>query len=190
MEHRYLGTKNENLPFIFRKEIFFLFFIYLFILIPLTLLLLYAGIRLDKLLKCPQYIPYPFNLVFFIIFLTIGLTIVLWCYRYIVYQGKGSPSSYFGHTKKLVKSGPYSIVRHPSIIGKFLGIISLGFLSNSFSFTFIISPILLTGSLIDKILREEKILERLFKEEFRDYKKEVPLIIPKIKDILDLLWQK
>lgn len=184
MEPRYLGTKKESLPFIFRKEILVLLFIYIPLLIPFTLALIYIGIKVDNLLMLPQVIFYPFNLFCSSLFFILGLIIVLWSYKYLVYEGKGSPCSYAGHTQKLVKNGPYSLVRHPSIIGKFLGIIGLGLLSKSFSFTFIIAPLLLIGSLIDKILREEKILARLFKEEYIDYKKNVPFIIPKVKDIL------
>lgn len=190
MEPRYPGTRKESLPFIFRKEILFLFLIYIPILIPFTLALIYIGIKVDNFLMLPQFISYPFNLLCSSIFLILGLTIVLWSYKYLVCEGKGSPCSYAGHTQKLVKNGPYRLARHPSIIGKFLGIISLGLLSKSFSFTFIIAPILLIGSLIDKILREEKILLKLFKEEYSDYKKTVPFIIPKIKDILDLLIKR
>ena len=190
MEH--LATKKKIVRFIFRKEIFPLIFIYLFILIPLTLTLIFVGIKLDNLLKLPILFifSFPFNFLFFFIFLTIGLIIVFWSYKYIVFQGEGSPCSYFGHTKKLVKNGPYALVRHPSIIGKFLGVLGLGILFRSFSFTFIIAPILLVGSLLDKVLREERILAKIFQKEYIDYKKRVPLIIPRIKNILNLFRKK
>jgi len=157
---------------------------YIFILIPFTLFLIFIGIKIDSLWGLPKFVSRPYNLVFGIFFIFIGLIIVLWSYSYLVLEGRGSPSPYFGQTKKLVKVGPYSIVRHPSIIGKLFGVMGLGFLFQSFSFTLIIIPILFVGSLLDKIFREEKHLEKIWGREYIEYKKSVPMIIPQFNNEL------
>lgn len=88
-----------------------------------------------------------------------------------------------GQTKRLVTSEPYSIVRHPSIIGKFLGILGIGLIFNSFSFVFIIIPLLLCYAVFERI-REEKRLVKLWQDEYTAYKKKAPFILPKIKSII------
>jgi protein-S-isoprenylcysteine O-methyltransferase Ste14 len=182
---------KKILSVIFKREFYLMIFTwYIFILIPFTVLLIFIGIKMDSLLGLPKFIPKPYNLLFFIFFMLIGLIIVLWSYSYLVLEGLGSPSPYFGQTKKLVKVGPYSIVRHPSVIGKLFGVISLGFLFQSFFFTFIIVPVLLAGSLIDKKFREEKQLEKVWGKEYIEYKNSVPMIIPNFKQAIYFLGKR
>ncbi|MCK4917250.1 MAG: isoprenylcysteine carboxylmethyltransferase family protein [Candidatus Omnitrophica bacterium] len=167
---------------ILRKDIYCAFLVcYGCVLIPFTAFFVFIGIKLDDFLGLPKLIPKPYNLILFILFFLLGLGIVLWAYSYLAIEGKGSFSPYFGKTKQLVKTGPYSIVRHPSIIGKLFGVISLGFLFQSYSFVFIIVPILLIGSLMEKVLREEKLLEKIWGIEYIKYKKSIPMIIPRFR---------
>ena len=44
---------------------------------------------------------------------------------------------------KLVRSGIYAYCRNPSVHGKLLGVLSVGFALNSFSFCFVLVPVLL-----------------------------------------------
>lgn len=182
---------KERLLVFLRKEIYLMFFTwYVFILIPFTLFLIFIGVKIDALLGLPELISRPYNLLFFIFFMSVGSVIVLWSYSYLVFEGQGSPSAYFGQTKKLVKVGPYSIIRHPSVIGKFFGVISLGFLLQSFCFSFIIVPILFASSLIDKKFREERQLEKIWGRDYIEYKKSVPMIVPDIRRIICFLKNK
>ncbi len=168
-----------------------MFFIwYLLILIPLTLLLILAGVKLDEFCGLNKFVPVPYNLLFFIVFMATGLGIVIWSYSYLVMEGQGSPSPYFGKLRHLVKTGPYAIVRHPSVIGKLLGVMSLGFLFQSFSFTFIIVPLLLIGSLLEKVFREEKKLKKRWGREYLEYKSNTPFIIPYFNFLIKILPRK
>jgi protein-S-isoprenylcysteine O-methyltransferase Ste14 len=49
---------------------------------------------------------------------------------------------------------------------------------NSASFCFILVPLLLAGSLVEKVVRQEPQLVEVFGEEYERYRKEVPLFIP------------
>jgi protein-S-isoprenylcysteine O-methyltransferase Ste14 len=69
--------------------------------------------------------------------------------------GEGSPSPTAGRTEKLVTSGIYAYSRNPSLFGKLLGFIAVGLALNSITFCFILTPLLLTGSLLEKIWRQE-----------------------------------
>ena len=54
----------------------------------------------------------------------------------------------------------------------------MGFALNSMSFCLILTPLLLTGSLIEKVWRQEPQLVEIFGDEYIQYQKEVPLFIP------------
>ena len=54
----------------------------------------------------------------------------------------------------------------------------ISFALNSFSFCFILVPLLLAGSLIEKVYVQEPQLVEIFGEEYDSYRKEVPLFLP------------
>jgi len=108
----------------------------------------------------------------------IGAALWLWTYEQLVTHGKGSPSPVAGRTLQLVTSGIYAYSRNPSVIGKLLGVLAVGFALNSFSFCFLLVPFLLVGSLIEKVVRQEPQLVEIFGDEYLAYQKEVPLFIP------------
>jgi protein-S-isoprenylcysteine O-methyltransferase Ste14 len=107
-----------------------------------------------------------------------GFILWLWTYEQLTRLGEGSPSPTAGRTIKLVKTGIYAHSRNPSIFGKLMGVLAVGFALNSTSFVFILVPILLTGSLIEKVWRQEPQLVEIFGEEYEKYRKEVPLFFP------------
>jgi len=94
-------------------------------------------------------------------------------------------SGYIRKSEELSVSGPYAHVRHPLYTGSFL--MSLGFLLIIFSPGHISSVTLLAGYLVlfpmtylKTIKKEDAFLENEFKEKFLEYKKNVPLIFPRI----------
>ena len=107
-----------------------------------------------------------------------GAILWLWTYEQLSRLGEGSPSPTAGRTMTLVRSGIYAYSRNPSLFGKLLGFLAVGFALNSSSFCFILTPLLLTGSLFEKIWRQEPQLVEMFGEEYIQYQKEVPLFIP------------
>jgi protein-S-isoprenylcysteine O-methyltransferase Ste14 len=78
----------------------------------------------------------------------------------------------------LARTGIYAHSRNPSVFGKLFGVLSVGFALNSASFCFILVPLLLAGSLVEKVVRQEPQLVEVFGEEYERYRKEVPLFIP------------
>ena len=178
-------TAKDRFLCFFRKEWLVVIPIYLFFLIPLTAGVAFLCRFLDKHLGLPDLINSPYNLIIFIILILVGGFIVFWCYTYLILEGQGGPVPPFSpDTRKLVTTGPYALVRHPSIIGKLLGVIGLGFLFKSITFTFIMVPLLLAGSLFLNVRYQEKIAEQRLGEEYRKYKKQVPMLIPRIKNII------
>jgi protein-S-isoprenylcysteine O-methyltransferase Ste14 len=153
--------------------------VYIPTLFPLTFLIGLTALTLDQLLGFGSgFLPSPLNYGVAAGCFLIGTVLWLFTYEQLVHIGEGSPSPTAGRTQKLVTSGIYAYSRNPSLYGKLLGVLSVGFALNSFSFCLILVPLLLTGSLIEKVTRQEPQLVDIFGEEYEDYRRRVPLFIP------------
>ena len=153
--------------------------VYIPILFPLTLLIALVSLGLDRILGFTGgFLPTPENYWIAIGSLVLGIVAWLSTYEQLVHRGAGSPSPTAGRPQKLVTTGIYAHCRNPSIYGKLIGVMSVGFALNSFAFCFILVPLLLTGSLVEKVWRQEPQLVEIFGEDYVRYRKEVPLFIP------------
>ena len=84
----------------------------------------------------------------------------------------------FKAKKELVTTGIYAHVRHPQYLGFLLLTLGINFLWTTFS-TLILWPIL--ALLYYRLAREEeKNMEEAFGEEYREYRNNVPMFIPRI----------
>ncbi len=108
----------------------------------------------------------------------VGVVLWVWTYEQLTRLGEGSPSPTAGRTIKLATEGIYAYSRNPSLFGKLTGFIAVGIALNSFSFCFILTPILLCGSLLEKVVRQEPQLVEIFGKEYVEYRKNVPLFLP------------
>lgn len=152
--------------------------VYVPVLFPLTFLIALCSLALDRVVGIPQLLPEPVNYAVAAVSLVLGLLVVGVSYAELVTKGEGSPSPTAGRTLKLVRTGIYAWCRNPSVHGKLLGVLAVGFVINSFSFCCILVPALLAGSLVEKVVRQEPQLVAIFGEEYEAYRREVPLFIP------------
>ena len=82
-------------------------------------------------------------------------------------------------TETIVTKGVYSIVRHPQYLGGLLAHVGISFLLSA-QYSLLLTPLMVV--LIYLISRkEEKELIREFGKEYEDYKKKVPMLIPKLR---------
>lgn len=162
--------------------------IYCLGLIPLAVFLAWLGRLADHALGWPAFPPSPYNYICFGLGIGLGLIILISSYTCLIDVGDTAPASPSDQTRGLVKVGPYSWVRHPSIVGKLAGVMGLGCLMQSPFFMLIIIPLLLTYSLITNRIWQEIPLERRFGDEYLQYKKEVPMIVPKLSRIREFLF--
>ncbi len=82
-------------------------------------------------------------------------------------------------TERIVTTGVYSIVRHPQYLGGLLAHVGISFLLSAW-YSLLSTPLMVV--LIYLISRkEEEELIREFGKEYEDYKKSVPMLIPKLR---------
>ena len=153
--------------------------VYIPVLFPLTFLIALAALKLDQFFGFENgFLPEPAHYgIAGVVFVT-GALLWLITYAQLVTRGKGSPSPTAGRTLVLVKTGIYAYSRNPSLYGKLLGVLAVGIALNSLSFCVILVPVLLTGSLFEKVWRQEPQLIELFGDEYLSYRSQVPLFLP------------
>jgi len=153
--------------------------VYIPTLFPLTFLIALVAVSMDAALGFGDgFLPQGTNYAIAVGSFALGTVLWLWTYEQLTRVGEGSPSPTAGRTLKLVRTGIYAHSRNPSLFGKLLGVLAVGFALNSFSFCFILVPLLLVGSLVEKVVVQEPQLIEIFGEDYEQYRKEVPLFLP------------
>ena len=161
--------------------------VYIPVLFPLTFLIALTAIKLDGFIGSVTGLTWiaegflpgaPVNYGIAALTFVVGLVAWLLTYEQLVNKGEGSPSPTAGRTRKLVVNGIYAYCRNPSVWGKLIGVMAVGFAMNSFSFCFILLPIILSISLIEKVVRQEPQLVEVFGDDYLEYQKQVPLFVP------------
>ncbi len=82
-------------------------------------------------------------------------------------------------TEKIVTTGVYSIVRHPQYLGGLLAHVGISFLLSAWYSLFFTPLMVVLIFLISR--KEERELIREFGREYEDYKKRVPMFVPKLR---------
>ncbi len=91
-----------------------------------------------------------------------------------------TPFASTGKEQKLVKTGIYAKVRHPIYLSGL--ILSLGFTFIAGNLYGLLFFILSLVAFVTRIKKEERELITKFGEEYKQYAKETPLLIPKLKE--------
>lgn len=165
------GKRNssERIVALFTGAIVFCF------LLPLALVL--CGYYLDSLFGFPKILEGLIGIILGFLVIIVGWPFALWAV-YIQYKiGKGTPLPVVP-TQKLIISGPYRYCRNPMMFGTLLFYCGLAIILNSLSMLFLIMLIILFITIYLKLV-EEKELEARFGEEYLEYKKRTPFMIPR-----------
>jgi protein-S-isoprenylcysteine O-methyltransferase Ste14 len=127
-----------------------------------------------------------FSVVFPVVDFSIPLLHLLICAFFLVpgawlgiegVRETGMKAAETHRTEKIVTSGVYSVVRHPQYLGGLLAHVGISFLLSAW-YSLISTPLMVV--LIFLISnKEEKELIREFGKEYEDYRKKVPMLIPK-----------
>jgi serine phosphatase RsbU (regulator of sigma subunit)/protein-S-isoprenylcysteine O-methyltransferase Ste14 len=116
-----------------------------------------------------------------------GLLFTVWARVHLGKYWSGVITLKEGH--KLIRTGPYEFVRHPIYTGMIIA--AAGTAMTSSTGDAIIGFVLLTGACVFKSRREEALLSTEFSDEYRQYKQEVPALVPyRIIGALAAFWRE
>ncbi len=113
------------------------------------------------------------------IFIIVGLYVIWITVSLFTDYGKGTPAPY-SPPKILVTIGIYRYVRNPMMLGVWLVLVGEAILFTSTEI-FIWFFIFFIGSILVVAIWEERDLENRFGETYREYKRNVPRWIPRMK---------
>ena len=136
-------------------------------------------LQVDKILGFPKLFSPSLSLIISIPVLAIGLFLWAWSFVHFI-RVKGTPVP-FNPPPKLVATGPYAYVRNPMLIGVFIALFGLGILLRSISLVFIFTPLFVILIVLELKAIEEPELEKRLGKEYIEYKKKVPMFIPRWK---------
>lgn len=106
----------------------------------------------------------------------IGLAFSIWARQHIGRYWSGSVSIRADH--QLIRTGPYSRIRHPIYTGILVGL--AGTLLADGHYAAIIAFLIVLGGLSWKALREEKLLKGEFGQAFEEHKRMTGFFLPRL----------
>ena len=150
----------------------------LLIFTGLVLAIVYGSLLTDSALGLPQLLPGAPGSLIGLALVATGLPLWVWCI--LVFRwARGTPVP-FNPPRELVVAGPYARVRNPMAIGVFVSLFGLGFLLHSLSMVCGWTPMAFVLHAIAVKRIEEPELERRFGEKYRDYRRRVPMFVPRV----------
>jgi protein-S-isoprenylcysteine O-methyltransferase Ste14 len=151
----------------------------LVIFFGIVVLFVFASIWLDKWLACLHFGSTWWSLGLGWLLTIVGWFIMFWPVI-AFFRTRGTPVP-FNPPPKLITNGLYAYVRNPMILGLFIFMLGLGVLLGSLSLIFIFTPLFIVLNVLYIQAIEEKEMEKKFGREYLEYKKRVPMFIPRLK---------
>lgn len=142
-------------------------------------LCIFVSIRIDALLGLPVNILGHVKYALGLPVVVFGFFLMLFSLFYFL-KVKGTPVP-FSPPPVLVITGPYKYARNPMLTGIFLQLFGLGILLGSFSLLFIFTPLFIAINVWELKKVEEPELEKRLGDEYKEYKKKVPMFFPWLK---------
>ena len=143
----------------------------------MLLLVVFGSLYMDRALGFPKLLSEPIGTLIGVVLLSLGLVIWAWCVVWFS-KAKGTPVP-FNPPRELVTVGPYAWSRNPMLTGVFAFLIGIGFLLHSVSMVFVWTPVFIIFNVLELKLVEEPELERRFGESYIEYRRRVPMFVPK-----------
>jgi protein-S-isoprenylcysteine O-methyltransferase Ste14 len=138
---------------------------------------IFLGLVTDRVLPIPELLPGNPGSVVGWVLLVPGAALCGWCVLNFR-RAKGTPVP-FNPPKELIVTGPYLWMRNPMVTGVFIGLFGIGFILHSVSIVFIWTPLYILAHVIELKRVEEPELELRFGAAYAEYRKSVPMFIPR-----------
>lgn len=149
------------------------------IFLALTALFVIVSLEVDKFIGFPKLLASSLSLVISGPILALGLFLYLWSVVHFI-KARGTPVP-FNPPPKLVTTGPYAYLRNPILTGIFIFLLGLGILLRSISLIFIFTPLYVLLNVWSLKAIEEPELEKRLGEEYIEYRRKVPMFVPRWK---------
>jgi protein-S-isoprenylcysteine O-methyltransferase Ste14 len=142
-----------------------------------VLVVVMGGLYTDRTLDLPELLPGRSGLAVGVLLLVAGSLLWGWCVlRFKRAQGTPVP---FNPPKELIVTGPYLWMRNPMVTGVFACLFGLGSILHSISIVLIWTPAYILLHVIELKWVEEPELERRFGASYTEYKRRVPMFLPR-----------
>ncbi len=120
-----------------------------------------------------KFIPWVFRLIFSLVVITLAIVIMYFAEKDLFHEKHEVPT--------VIDTGLLACVRHPLYLGVLL--LYFGFILGTFSIISLLIFLIVIIFYNKMATYEEQDLERIFEEEYLDYKRRVPKWIPRISAI-------
>lgn len=161
-------------------ELYRNFAIHLFVMFPAAMVMCAIAARIDAELGLPALMPWPQRLLVGGAMVGVGGFWVWYVYGYLYLSGGGSPGTHVdGGPTALVDTGPYTVIRHPSVLGKLAGVIGLGVIFQSPTFLLGFVPVLVVYSVVTNRYLQERFCDQRFGRRYQLYRERVPMLLPR-----------
>ncbi len=142
-----------------------------------------VAVQSDAAFRIGLVLPVPISLILAAAFILVGIFWITWAYSYLVFVGKGLPFEVFGKalqpTQVLVTTGPYAYTRNPMVLGALFVLLGVAFLARSPS-GLILIPVVALITYVYLVTFEEKALLERFGSDYEEYRRNVPVLIPRL----------
>jgi len=150
--------------------------VFLFVL-PLILFAI-VGLALEP--RTFAFVPRAIEWIFAPVVIAVGLFFVAWSAWTQWTIGRGTPAP-FAPTQHLVVSGPYKLCRNPIELGAIVYYLGIGTIFGGTTFGIVCMALgFVIGSTYHRFV-EEKELRARFGEEYENYRKITPFLIPRLR---------
>ncbi len=161
-------------------ELYRNFMVHGFVMFPAGMVLCYVATLIDGAAGVAS-LPQPgLRLALGAAMVGLGGVWVWYVYGFLFLVGHGSPGTHVdGGPTDLVDTGPYTMIRHPSVLGKVLAVAGLGVAWGSPIFLGVFLPILVAYSLVTNRLLQERFCDERFGPAYALYRSRVPMVVPR-----------
>lgn len=153
----------------------------LIIFFGLVVLFVFASLWVDRWLAFPQINSLSWSLGLSVFLLILGFCLMFWPVI-AFFLSRGTPVP-LNPPPRLITTGLYAYIRNPMLSGLFIFMFGLGVLLGSLSLICIFTPLFIILNVLYIKAVEEKEMEKKFGKDYLEYKKRVPMFIPKFKRV-------